>query len=101
MPRVLVIGGGHNGLVCAAYLARAGAQVTVLERREPDHPNVRSGQWLKALMRQFYADIAKRCDGLARFERDRRDRKYLKDMAGAAQKNADFLASSIEIVVDA
>jgi phytoene dehydrogenase-like protein len=30
---VVVIGGGHNGLVCAWYLARAGRRVTVLERR--------------------------------------------------------------------
>jgi phytoene dehydrogenase-like protein len=29
----LIIGGGHNGLVCAAYLAAAGLSVTVLERR--------------------------------------------------------------------
>jgi phytoene dehydrogenase-like protein len=31
---VVVIGAGHNGLVCAAYLARAGCRVQVLEARE-------------------------------------------------------------------
>jgi phytoene dehydrogenase-like protein len=31
--KVIIIGGGHNGLVCAYYLANAGYSVTILERR--------------------------------------------------------------------
>lgn len=31
---VIIVGAGHNGLACAAYLARAGKQVLVLESRK-------------------------------------------------------------------
>lgn len=34
MTDVVIIGGGHNGLVCANYLAMAGKKVRVLERRD-------------------------------------------------------------------
>lgn len=33
IPEAIIVGGGHNGLVTAAYLARAGRKVLVLERR--------------------------------------------------------------------
>lgn len=34
MKQIAIIGGGHNALTAAAYLARAGASVTVLERSD-------------------------------------------------------------------
>ena len=49
----VIIGGGHNGLVCAAYLAEAGLKTVVLERRhvvggaavtEEFHPGFRNSQ---------------------------------------------------------
>lgn len=34
MTDVVVVGGGHNGLICAAYLARAGIETLLLEARD-------------------------------------------------------------------
>jgi len=40
----VVVGGGHNGLACAAYLAGAGRSVVVLERAAPVGGAVRSSR---------------------------------------------------------
>ena len=32
--RVVIVGGGHNGLIASCYLALAGRQVTVLEAKD-------------------------------------------------------------------
>lgn len=63
----IIIGGGHNGLVCAFYLARAGVSVTVLERRsivggaavtEEFHPGFRnsSASYTVSLLQQKVID---------------------------------------------
>jgi phytoene dehydrogenase-like protein len=67
---VIVIGGGHNGLVAAAYLSKAGARTLVLEARSkvggavdtnapfPNHPELKVStySYTMALMPQFIVD---------------------------------------------
>ncbi|GAA4859364.1 NAD(P)/FAD-dependent oxidoreductase [Luteimonas vadosa] len=80
-PDVLVIGGGHNGLVCAAYLAGAGLKVRVLERRgvvggaavtEEFHPGFRNSvasYTVSLLNPQVIADLRLARHGLRVVER--------------------------------
>ena len=78
---VLVLGGGHNGLVCAAYLAVAGLKVRVLERRhlvggaavtEEFHPGFRNSvasYTVSLLNPKVIADLRLHAHGLRVVER--------------------------------
>jgi phytoene dehydrogenase-like protein len=78
---LVVIGGGHNGLVCAAYLARAGLKVKVLERRpvvggaavtEEFHPGFRNSTaayTVSLLSPKIIADLELHKHGLKIVER--------------------------------
>ena len=77
----VVIGGGHNGLVCAAYLAAKGASVCVVERRavlggaavtEEFHPGFRNSTasyTVSLLDPQVIADLRLAAHGLTIVER--------------------------------
>lgn len=78
---VLILGGGHNGLVCAAYLAGAGLNVRVLERRhivggaavtEEFHPGFRNSlasYTVSLLNPQVIRDLRLHAHGLRIVER--------------------------------
>ena len=96
----LVVGGGHNGLVCAAYLAGAGLKVTVLERRsvvggaavtEEFHPGFRNSvasYTVSLLNPRIIRDLDLAAHGLVIVERElanflpTADGRYLKLGAG-------------------
>ncbi|WP_288380564.1 NAD(P)/FAD-dependent oxidoreductase [uncultured Massilia sp.] len=117
MRDVIIIGGGHNGLVCAFYLARAGLKVTVLERRavvggaavtEEFHPGFRNSvaaYTVSLLNPRVIADMALAEHGLRIVERPLSnflpldDGRYLKlgagktasEVAKFSQRDADRL----------
>src|ERR1700712_5916082 len=78
---VLIIGAGHNGLTCAAYLAMAGVRVTVVDRRkvvggaavtEEFHPGFRNSvaaYTVSLLNPQIAADLKLADHGLRIVER--------------------------------
>src|SRR3954454_20776227 len=78
---VVIIGGGHNGLTCAAYLAMAGLRVKVVERRavaggaavtEEFHPGFRNSvaaYTVSLLNPQIIADLKLHDHGLKIVER--------------------------------
>ncbi len=77
----VIVGGGHNGLVCACYLAAAGLKVRVLERREivggaavteeffPGFRNSTASYTVSLLDPQVIADLRLREHGLTLLER--------------------------------
>jgi phytoene dehydrogenase-like protein len=97
---VILVGGGHNGLVCAFYLARAGLKVTVLEQRnvvggaavtEEFHPGFRNSvasYTVSLLNPKVIRDLALAGHGLRIVERPLSnflpldDERYLKLGAG-------------------
>lgn len=103
----LIIGGGHNGLVCAFYLARAGLKVRVLERRpivggaavtEEFHPGFRNStaSYTVSLLRpKVIADMGLKNLGFRVVERTISNflpfpDTYLKLGGGTARTQAEF-----------
>jgi len=82
MRDAIIVGGGHNGLVCAAYLAASGLKVTVLERRsvvggaavtEEFHPGFRNSvasYTVSLLNPQVIRDLQLPAHGLRIVERE-------------------------------
>src|SRR6186713_1833437 len=126
---VLLVGGGHNGLVCASYLAAAGLKVTILERRhviggaavtEEFHPGFRNSvasYTVSLLNPKVIRDLDLHAHGLKIVEREianflpTQDGRYLsigagrtkEEVAKFSRKDADLLdvyAERLEVIAD-
>lgn len=104
----VIIGGGHNGLVCAFYLARAGYRVRILERRavvggaavtEEFHPGFRNSvasYTVSLLHPKVIRDMALESHGYRVIERPisnflpQPDGRYLKLGGGIERTQAEF-----------
>lgn len=104
----IIIGGGHNGLVCAFYLARAGYKVRVLERRavvggaavtEEFHPGFRNSvasYTVSLLHPKVISDMRLADHGYRVIERPianflpQPDGRYLKVGGGLERTQAEF-----------
>jgi phytoene dehydrogenase-like protein len=114
---VVIIGGGHNGLVCAFYLARAGMKVTVLERRgvvggaavtEEFHPGFKNSvaaYTVSLLNPKIIADMNLAGNGLHVVERKVQnflplnDREYLETGGGRTKESvAKFSSKDAEML---
>ncbi len=107
-PDAVIIGGGHNGLVCAFYLARAGLKVRILERRfivggaavtEEFHPGFRNSvasYTVSLLNPKVIADMKLAHHGLRVVERPvsnflpQEDGRYLKLGGGLERTRSEF-----------
>ena len=116
---VLIIGAGHNGLTCAAYLAMAGLRVTVVDRRkvvggaavtEEFHPGFRNSvaaYTVSLLNPQVIADLRLPDHGLRIVERRAQnflpapDRSYLLTGEGRTHQSIARLSERDATRIDA
>ncbi len=59
----IVVGGGHNGLVCGTYLARGGMRTLILERREAVGGALATAEILPGARMPLYAHTVGRLRG--------------------------------------